>query len=315
MKENFINSLLNNYTQTYDKSLNKKAQIKHTLESLGKGNKYRKKRLEENNQIIKDKTLPKEKRLKAIYENIYLSRIIKGDYKFAYLLLSITFIYRTTQNSLFRLIFNKKQINELVKPFDEALEFFAFTYLSPSKIANSCAICLYQYLKYCTDINNEEEILKIIRDTTLEHFPNHAHVNLRADNFKREVYCAGIYNGMPIFQWHTSSIKESYYTDKDIDRFHRYIKKAFKDIGYIKYILIGIFTKDLKEKDKNLFETKEGLKKVIKNLPLTYIKSYIKELEYQEQKNKPKSIKYYLFTPLRAIFTILTRFITKLALN
>mgnify|MGYP000689936738 CR=1 FL=1 len=55
-------------------------------------------------KVERIQTLPKEKRLKAIYENIYLSRIIKGDYKFAYLLLSITFIYRTTQNSLFFII-------------------------------------------------------------------------------------------------------------------------------------------------------------------------------------------------------------------
>lgn len=305
-----INNLLNNYTKTYNKSLNKI----DTLKSLGKGNKNRKKRLKENNQTIKDKTLPFEIRLKAIYENIYLSRIIKGDTKFAYLLLSVMFIYRGTLNSLFRLLFNEKQMTQIVKPFDEALEFYEFTYIAPSKIANSCAICMYQYLTHFSHIKDEEKIVKIIRDTILEHFPNDAHVKLRAENLKKEIYCAGIYNGMPIFQWHTSSIKESYYTDKDIDKYYLYLKKALKDIGYIKYILIGLFIKDMKY-NKDELQDKKQIRKVIKNLPLIYIKSYIKELEYQEQKNKPKSIKYYLFTPLRAIFTILARYITKLALN
>lgn len=305
----FISNLLNNYIKPYNKSLNKI----DNLNSLGKGNKNRKKRFQSNETTTKNKTLPFEIRLKAFYENIYLSRIIKGDTKFAYLLLSFMFIYRSTLNSLFRLLFNDKQMTQIVKPFDEALEFYEFTYLSPSKIANSCAICLYQYLTHFSNINDEEKIAKIIRDTILEHFPNHAHVNLRTDNFKKEIYCAGIYNGMPIFQWHTSSIKDSYYSHKDITRFYRYTKKAFNSIGYIQYIFIAIFLKN--HEDKNLLKSKKGLQKIIQNLPLTYIKSYMKELEYQEEKNRPKSVKYYLSTPLRLLSTIFARYITKLALN
>lgn len=310
----FINNLLNNYTKIYNQSINKGKILKqNTLQSLGKGNKNRKKRFQSNKTISKDKTLPFEIRLKAIYENIYLSRIIKGDTKFAYLLLSMMFIYRGTLNNLFRLLFNDKQMNQIVKPFDEALEFYEFTYLSPSKIANSCAICLYQYLTHFSNIKDEEKIVKIIRDTILEHFPNDAHVKLRAENLKKEIYCAGIYGGMPIFQWHTSSIKESYYTHKDITRFYRYIKKAFNSIGYIQYIFIAIFLKN--HEDKNLLKSKNGLKKIIQNLPLTYLKSYMKELQYQEEKNRPKSVKYYLSTPLRLLSTIFARYITKLALH
>lgn len=304
------NILINNLINSY-KSLNKE----DTLKSLGKGNKNRKKRLQSNETITKDKTLPFEIRLKAFYENIYLARIIKGKYKFAYLLLSVMFIYRGTLNSLFRLLFNEKQMTQIVKPFDEALKFYEFTYIAPSKIANSCAICIYQYLTHFSHIKDEEKIVKIIRDTILEHFPNDAHVNLRADNFKREIYCAGIYGGMPIFQWHTSSEKESYYTNKDITRFYKYTKIAFKNIGYLKYVLIGIFSKNLEEKDKNLFETKKGVQIIIRNLPLTYVKSYMQELQYQEQKNRPKSVKYYLLTPIRLFSTIFARYITKLTLH
>ncbi len=310
----YLFHLINDYHQAYVKSTESEQKSRiNKLESLGKGNLKRTKRYNKNEEDIKNKSLPLKRRLKAIYENMFLSRIIKGDYKFAYLILTAMFMYKPLLNNIFKLLFNRKQTVELVESFNESLEFFEFTYLSPTKIVNSCAISLYQYLKHCTDINDKEKQIKFVRDIINVYFSEHAPNKIRHDSFNKEIYCAGIYNGTPIFQWHTSTINEHYYTNKDLKKYSLYAKKSLKEIGTLKHWLITYLTKDRNSKKYN-FESKDEIKKIINNLSITYVKQPPKLMEVIHQ-NQQKTIKYYIFAPIRLISTILTRSITKSALK
>lgn len=190
----FLSHLISDYHESYLKSFdNEKKNRTNTLESLGKGNEKRKKRYFKNKDILKNKKSTKREFLIALYENLILKRIIKGDLKFAYLLLNYLYLYQLQTTKLLNKIFLFNDKYKLViDSLYEALKFFEFTYLVPSKIVNSCAICLNQYIKTYLPNITEEERLKFIRNIINIHFSKHAPATLRADYFNREIYCAGL---------------------------------------------------------------------------------------------------------------------------
>ena len=305
--------LISDYHLAYTKSINDKEVKKDTLESLGKGNRQRQKRFDNNKIIIEDKNSDESIKIVAFFENVILEKILKGDYKFAYLILSFYYIYNNYLTNLFKMIFpfNKKVLDS-IDYINDAMKFFEFTYLNPSKIVNSCAISLHQYIKHCTSVKDEEKQLKFIRGIINIYFSKHASNTLRNDSLEKEIYCAGIYNGTPIFQWYTSTKYEEYYTNDDIDKYYELFNKQKEDDNFFKDVIINNLSKKTNKKDiNNELNSKEGLKNLINNLSVTYVKQPTKLVKVLNTYSK-KTALYYIFTPIRLLVTLLTSFATKL---
>lgn len=312
-----LSHLINDYHEAYLKSFdNEKKNRTNTLESLGKGNANRKKRFEKNKEILKNKKSTIQERLIALYENLILKRIIKGDLKFAYLILVFFYMqeFRTYKllNNLF--LFSKKG-KIVTNNLFEAFKFFEFIYLSPTKIVNSCAISLNQYIKINLPNISEEERLKFIRNIINVHFSKHAPTTIRADYFNREIYCAGLYNGSPIFQWHTSTINESYYSRKDIEKYFRIFKMVRKDLGIFNNIVIKRFVKkEYKKLVNEHFSNIDKFEDIIKNSSFAYVQQPNKLMKYLDENHK-KTFRDYIKLPKQAINTIFEALVTKFTLK
>lgn len=313
-----LSHLINDYHEAYLKSFdNEKKNRTNTLESLGKGNVNRKKRFEKNKEILKNKKSTIQERLIALYENLILKRIIKGDLKFAYLILVFFYMqeFRTYKllNNIF--LFSKKG-KIVTNNLFEAFKFFEFIYLSPTKIVNSCAISLNQYIKINLPNISEEERLKFIRNIINIHFSKHAPATLRADYFNREIYCAGLYNGTPIFQWYApADLSKSYYNEKDINKYFRIFTLLRKDLGVLNKVVTSEFVKKEHKKiveehfvDINKFKT------IITSCSIAYVSNPNKLVKFFAE-NYKKTFKDYLKLPYQLIKTIFVALLTKLTLK
>ena len=197
----------------------------------------------------------------------------------------------------------------------EAFKFFEFIYLSPTKIVNSCAISLNQYIKINLPNISEEERLKFIRNIINVHFSKHAPTTIRADYFNREIYCAGLYNGSPIFQWHTSTINESYYSRKDIEKYFRIFKIVRKNLGIFNNIVIKRFIKkEYKKLINEYFSDINKFEDIIKNSSFAYIQQPNKLMKYLDENHK-KTFRDYIKLPKQAINTIFEALVTKFTLK
>jgi len=312
-----LSHLISDYHKAYLKSFeNEKKERTNTLESLGKGNIKRKKRFDKNQKTIKNKDSLLEEKLIALYENLILKRIIKGDYKFAYLILTYLFIHQTRVHKELNKMFLFNKIHKIAfNSLYEALKFFEFTYLSPSKIVNSCAIALNQYIKIHLPNISEEERLKFVRSIINVHFSKHAPSSLRADLFEKEIYCAGLYNGTPIFQWYTSTKKNSYYSQNEIKKYFRIFTSLRKDLGIASKLITNKFVKkDQRKIAEEYFTNINKFEEVIKNTSIVYVQQPNKLIKYLDE-NYQKTFKDYIKLPKEALNTIFTALITKLTLK
>ncbi|MCK5109888.1 MAG: hypothetical protein KAQ94_00075 [Arcobacteraceae bacterium] len=311
----YLFNLISNYQTAYIKSKKEYKTIRiNTLESLGKGNKKRIQKLEDNKNTIDDKSQSQDKRIIAYFENIILEPIIKGNQKYANLILSFAFIYKDIILSIFHLLFKyNKDILRIAKKMDESLEFFEYTYLAPSKIVNSITILIYLFIKENTNISKQEN-LKFTKNIINIYFPINAPI-LRKDFLDNDIYCAGIYNSLPIFQWNTSTTNKIYYNDENIKQYQKFTDKIFNELGILKYILIVTLSKNLSKDDRNtIINQTINIKNMINNLPTTYLKSQFK-LNGLLYKKPKKTFKYYLLLPISLIFTKFVALVTKFTLR
>lgn len=307
-----IFNLINEYHKAYQLSEDtEKEQRTNTLESLDKRNANRKKRFENNKIKLKDKNIHWTSRLVVYYENLLLRYIFKGKQKTAYLLLSIIFINKSFYMYHFNHIFKYSNIikTSLIK-FEESLNFFSFTYLAPSKIVVSISILLYQYLKKYTELQ-DDKVLKFIRYIVNFYFKKDAPSRIQEQYFKREIYCAGIYNNLPIFQWYTSTKKDEYYSNKDIKRLQIFYNKSLHSLKNLAPFINAYFGENKKE---ILKPTTQDIKNIIKNLPKKYLEIEQLKLNTKLDIKPKKTLKYYLYSPLRLIITVLIALYTKFAL-
>jgi hypothetical protein len=313
--------LINNYYTAY--TLSSEDYIKdrsNTLESLNKGNSKRQKRFNENKLSIEDKDINWTDRLIPFYENQILKLILDGKQKIAYLSLVMAFIYKDTFKSIFNEIFKfDKDYLIAIKKLDSSFNFFNFTYLKTPKVVTSSIILMYLYLKESTNLE-DEQTLKLVRYISNYLYDKDAPSRIQENFFEREIYCAGIYNGLPIFQWHTSSIHDQYYTNEVIKEVEKLINISSDSIGILKYVIWGIFSRNLKKEDREkvLNPDKKLIKNLIENLPKTYLRNqqqklYLKLINENPTARKP--LKYYLYSPIRLVFTLFIAFQTKFVIK
>lgn len=291
----YLLHLITDYHLAYTKSITNEFN-NSSLASLKKGNTNRKKRQEENEKSFNNKSKSSRIRLIAFFENLILEKFLKGEYKLALLVLNMAFIFRPeTVILLKKLFFFHKNYRISLDNLVESLKFYEFTIITPTKIVNSTAICIYQYLKHIAKIENEKKILKFTRDIINIHFSEYAPQELRKDMFERDIYCAGIYNQTPIFQWYVPKDKKSsFYTDKDIEKYYEYTNHLFKENNLFNQIIYKVYSKNMPTETfiKDTITSKEGLKIIISNLSIAYVNNPSKLMDFIYEENRKNSIFY-----------------------
>ena len=253
--------------------------------------------IEENESI--------DKKLTAFYENLILNLYIKRKRKFANLILANFFIYEEFNYYLMsQIFFETPLLKKIFQSQKNALKFFEFTYISKSKIANSCLICIYIYLTKVAEV--EEEIaFKFTDEIRKEFFKEDAVQKLLRSNLNSQIYCDGIYNSTPIFHWYTPKDKK-FYLEEDLEEYINAYEKGIKEMGSFKKSFFKFFS--IKE---NTLSKKDILEKVLLNLCESYVRNPNKIIAIILKQNQKKKLRYYLNYPIRVLRTILIYLNTK----
>lgn len=313
-KHLFLFNLINEYHNAYllSKDTEKKQRTK-TIESLGQGNKKRITKFENNEKIIKDNDANKDNKIVAYFENSILKLIIDGKQKTAYLILYLAFINKDSVLSYTKYF---KDLKYVAEKMSQSLNLFSFTYLKPQKIVNSLTILIYTYLTTYTKLD-EKQILKFTRYIINIYFKDDAITYIRNDFLNKDFYCAGIYNNLPVFHWSASTINKEYYTNEDIKELHNLINKVIDDSKLMEAMILGTIKKQLNSKQKGTIKNLDDdlLKKMIYNLPISYIQQDHKKLFSKFIKTNYNPVKKFFlisYTLISTIFTtIYIKFTTK----
>ena len=311
----YIFDLINKYHTAYIKSKQKyKKDRKNTLESLGIGTLNRKKRFNENLETIEDEDIDGIEKINPSFENLLLDLILNGKQKSGYLTLTFTFIFKDHilhSNSQFFMF--DKQYLKFLNRLEETFKFFSFTYLTPQKIVTSIGILIYKYLTTYTKLDDEQKI-KFIKYILNFYFKEDAHTQLRPNYFKsREVYCAGIYDNLPIFQWSTSTINDSYYTEEHIKDIQGFMSTIKKDASKLDTFLFDINTAKLSKEEKEKIDNTDSqlIKKLINDLPILFLHNQQLNFFYKHKEHFHISLINRLISPISRIITVFIAFYRK----
>ncbi len=217
-----------NYSKRTDKP-------KKNLESLGKGNAKKKKEFEKGLKDIYDKELDMDIRYELFFKNLLLLLLKKPSYKKVSLLLLGLFYtqYSFLKPLLSEIIGDNNEMIKALNSLEYTLEFFEYTHLSDGKILNSALIMIYTVLTQNLNMNGDKayKSAKYLVDTFID-----SDNGLPVDSYRqshiteRDIYYAGIYNGMPIFQWYINE-KEKYFKEKDRQKLKVILKLFLKSLN------------------------------------------------------------------------------------
>ncbi|WP_345993244.1 hypothetical protein [Sulfurimonas sp. HSL-1716] len=216
---------------------------KDTLEALGKGSANKEKLFKENLANILDKSIHINDRLKLFFENLLLLPLKKPEYKkVALLLLGTTYIYFPLLKNLINKIHRHNFFMQIaLKAMEEALKFYQDTYIAKDKIINSSFIMIYTVLTQNLKMDGDKAFkhTKELVNTFIDATNNTADRYRQSYLTEKDIYLAGIYNGMPIFQWYISNTEEHYYKTEDIENLKLLLEKLYnkKEFGFTEYFL------------------------------------------------------------------------------
>lgn len=309
------------YKKAYQYALqDKKDKLQNTAEALQKGYPNKEKAYLENKAKMNDETLSTEDRTEALFKTMIFLLLKKSDYnKISSLLL--TSVY--SQYPLLKMIFKNvdkfnKVMHLVAQTQEDALQTIEYTYLSKDKIVNSSVIMIYTVLTSALKLD-DKEAFKYTKFFVYSFIDNSSALTdkYRKDYLTdKDIYCAGMYNGLPIYTWYTGS-NASYYNDEDIKK----IKIIFRMIPNSKDMTLvekDIFLNLLKTYDKNMslsdIEKVSSEEEIIKFFKSSYKQFAIAPfslLQYFAKPNKSiilwiKALIYALitkFTELKTIFT------------
>lgn len=315
------------YKKAYTLSSNEeKAKRVDTHEAIGQRNEYRQELLSELLKTSEDKTKTKSTRTVAAIKAYLLEPLVDDSTKKrGWLQFGTAYIFLIWIKRIYEPFLNKtyddKTIYQLI---DEALELFSFTATANSKVSNTLAILLFDILTNKTlqiDSSNAISWTREIVGKYIEEIPI-PRDRYRQDNFtKREIYFAGLYNKMPIFQWYIPKNKNrdiSYYSEKDLQEIlnstqdiqknvtgnfmYTYVISSFAKSFGVKYTL---FQKNIDEEFSSTDKIYEELKRLhvlYANLPLGLFQYII---------IKPLSKIERAIKLISGIYSKFTRFISK----
>lgn len=324
LKHSYIKTCIELHIQDYVKAYNIDTDKleKEYLVNLGKGNTKRKKLIEDNQQRIDDPSLSEYEKQFYIYMNQILEMIVDpNDNKLALTLLALYFNQQDfIKNSLIDAFYFDPRVKIALDDLTETMEYFSYSYFSKDKIINSLIILLYILLVNFEKCN-KKEATKFIELVINSNFKKaDIPTRIRADYIEKyPIYCTGIYNKLPIFQFYTGE-KESYYNEEDIKKVQDFLNYFIE-----KKELNPQFSKNSNmnqafENSQKIAEDKHLILKLLNEFYKHYAlhpNSY-KQLFLEEAKEKPfisfanALRKKPLFALKYSILTILTKLYTKL---
>jgi hypothetical protein len=279
-------------------SQDKKDKNKNTAEALEKGYARKEKAYKENKEKMNDASLSPEERIEAFFKTMIFLLLKKQDYNKISILL-LTSIY--SQYPMLNMIFtNVDKFNKLMRLVmqaqEDALQTLEYTYLSKDKISNSSVIMIYTVLTSALQLD-EKEAFKHTKDLVYSFIDKTAELTdkYRKDYLtEKDIYCAGMYNGMPIYTWYTGKY-ESYYDYEDIKK----MKVIIRAIPNIKDLTL--MEKDVSSNMLRMYDKNMSLKDIEKIKNEEEIMKFFK-LSYKQFALMPFSLFQYIAKPNKSIF-------------
>lgn len=249
-----------------------KDKNKDTFEGLGVGFPNKEKVFKNGLEKILDESIDINERVKLLFKNMLLLPLKKPAYKkIGMLFLGTTYINFSLIKSLLNNIHNHNKYMQMsLNALELALEFYEDTYIAEDKILNSSFIMIYTVLTQNLKME-EEKSFKYSKDLVNTFIDTKKYVT---DKYRqsyltdKNIYFAGIYNGMPIFQWYISDIHPSYYLNEDIKKLKVIFRKIYTKNeldftqSYVMLVILKLFNKKASIKDveiiyKSINETSE----------------------------------------------------------
>lgn len=211
------------YKKAYLASKEKRAD---TLESLGKGYAKKQELYKKLQAMSHNKSLGKKERIEALFKKMLLMALKNKRYSKIGIFIAAQFYSQFPQyaRKIKEFSSHNSKKEEILNIADESLKYFEYSYLSSDKIVNSLLILLYTKLTLIGI--DEKKAFKFAKDIVLTFIDDSS---IHTDKYRlsylkeNEIYLAGLYKGLPIYQWYTGS-KSSYYSDDDVKQFQRYAK-------------------------------------------------------------------------------------------
>lgn len=215
--------LICEYKKAYMASKEKRAD---TLESLGKG--YAKKQeLYKKLQVMShNKSLGKKERVEVFFKKMLLMALKNKRYSKIGIFIAAQLYSEFPKYARYIKEFSShsSKKEDILNIADESLKYFEYSYLSSDKIVNSLLILLYTKLTLIGI--DKKKAFKFAKDIVLTFIDD---ITIHTDKYRlsyltdNEIYLAGLYKGLPIYQWYTGA-KNSYYSDDDVKQFQGYTK-------------------------------------------------------------------------------------------
>ena len=293
-------------------SQDKKDKNKNTAEALEKGYAKKEKAYKENKEKINDKSLSVEARSESLFKSMIYLLLKKPSYnKVSILFLTAIYGYYPLLNKLFSYLEMFSRIMQIV--FQEqknALQTLEYTYLSKDKILNSSLIMMYTLLTIKVELDETKafKYAKELLTSFIDDSSDYTDKYRKSYLVDKDIYCAGMYNGLPIYTWYTGS-NQSYYDDEDIKKVKVLIRALIgrKGMGFIAKVvsltLLKIFKKDATLKDIEIIQNKD---EIIKWFKSSYKQSAIAPFTLFQHIMKPKKSIFRWIIAL--IFGIITKF-------
>lgn len=237
------------YKKAYLQSKEKRAD---TLESLGKGYAKKQELYKKLREISNNKSIRKNERIEAFFKKMLIMAL--KNKKYSKIGIFITAELYTQLPLYARMIkefsSHSSKTKDILDIAKESLKYFEYTYLSSDKIVNSLLVIIFTKLTLIGI--DEKKAFKFAKDIALTFIDDSS---IHTDKYRlsyltdNEVYLAGLYKGLPIYQWYTGS-KSSYYSDDDVKQFQRYTKIMQKELfntafsGFIAKVLYKVATRN-----------------------------------------------------------------------
>lgn len=320
LKNPYIKTCIQLHIQDYVSAYNLDDQEleQEYLVHLGKGNAKRKKLIEENQKNIDDPQISEYDKQLYRYMNQILEFIVDPkNNKLAMLLLTIYFMnIDNIKGVILNKFYYSPRIQKASQDLIEQMDFFSFTHLSKDKILNSLKIIIYTLLVDFEKCDKHEATMFIDMILNTYFSKKDLSPRIRSDYLEKyQIYCAGIYNQLPIFMTYTGE-KERYYNDEDIEKIQSFFNHFLQDQAIIKFInnLDGT-QKKVSEFCKHL-HNKEFIYELISNLHKHYIFNPASLIQLHCENARKQLLRKILRNPIRALkalmMTISTRLYTKL---
>lgn len=310
---------LGEYKKAYLYSIcKKKEKNTNSCEALGKGFPAKQKAYEIELSNALDPSLSMDNRLIALFKNLVFLLLKKHSYKkVSMAFLGIIYINFGFIKQLINLlheesIFMQKSLSAM----DKTLKYFEYTHVAPSKVLNSSLIIIYTHLVQNAKMEKELAFkeAKYFVNTYIDGIGGLTDKYRQSFLVSNDIYCTGIYQGLPIFQWYIDRENKPYYAAEDIKKLRVLFRIIFSEsnYGFTSAFLTQMVFKILRIQQssdhiKNIFAIKkdnQAISHLLKTLHLQFVNTPFSLLSLLPQRKKPLILK--IISQIVSFFTNLS---------